>query len=431
MNFRHLIYRSVLWRGFYFASVLALNIMIARYYEAEYSGLIYFIINSFAFIVIIGSFSLEAGIAYYVVSGKAESPPLANFAIGWTIVATIFALIALFFLGRYHFISSNYSQYYFAALCYIGGCMLVNFFTGLFYAKKDFLTPNLLMTIVNLALIALVPFSNGRFYSKEIYIDIYFAGFLLQGLVMAFLFFVVNQGKWVYSLPGKETLKPVFKYALHAFWANSIFFLLYRIDYWFVERYCTEKDLGNYIQVSKLVQLFLILPAMIASAIFPMSASGDKEALHRGLALLSRMIVFSYCMICLLLTATGYWLFPLVYGASFDNMFFPFILLIPGIVAVSVISLLSSYFAGQNRVRVNAIGALYGFLFIVVADLIVVPMFGIKGAAITSSIGYTINLLFAFKKIMQAYNGSFLDFILIRKSDFKLLLNWQLQKKAA
>lgn len=426
MNFRQLIYQSVLWKGFYFASVLALNIMIARYYEAEYSGLIYFVINSFAFIVIVGSFSLEAGIGYYVVSGKAESPPLANFAIIWMLVATVLALLVLFVLGHFHLISSTYSNYYFAAFCYIGGCMLVNFFTSLFYAKKDFLTPNLWMTLVNVMLIALVPFSNEVFLSQEQYVDVYFAGFLLQGLVMALLFFIAHKGKWIYHLPNKETLKPVFKYALHAFWANAIFFLLYRIDYWFVEEYCTNKDLGNYIQASKLVQLFLVLPAMVASAVFPMSATGDKDTLHRGLAQLSRILVFGYCIACFILAVTGYWLFPWVYGASFDNIFLPFILLIPGIIAVSVISLLSAYFAGQNMVRVNAMGALYGFLFIIAADFIVVPRLGIKGAAITSSIGYMINLLFALKTIMTVYNGSFSDFVIIRKSDFKTLMNRQM-----
>ncbi|MBX2923500.1 MAG: oligosaccharide flippase family protein [Chitinophagaceae bacterium] len=401
MNFRRLVYQSVLWRGVYFASVLGLNIMIARYYEASYSGLIYFVTNSFALIVAIGGFSLESGMGYYVVSGKMKALPLANFSIGWALTATTASLLLLLLLVDTNIISSAYTHYFFAAFCYIAGCMLVNFFTAFFYAHKDFFSPNLVMTIINILLIMLIPVSNKGLFSKEQYIDIYFGGFLLQGLVLALLFFLFNKTRSVTLLPSNQSLRQVFKYAFHAFGANLIFFLLYRVDYFFVEKYCSAGDLGNYIQVSKLVQLFLVLPAIIASAIFPMSAAGDKEALHRGLAQLSRMLVFGYCMICIVLSIVGYWLFPWVFGKSFNNMFIPFILLIPGIISLCVVSLLSAYFAGQDKVWVNAMGSFCGLVMIVLGDVIWIPANGIVAASAVSSIGYCmvlLALLFAWRK---------------------------------
>ncbi|MBX3256068.1 MAG: polysaccharide biosynthesis C-terminal domain-containing protein [Chitinophagaceae bacterium] len=401
MNFRRLVYQSVLWRGLYFVSVLGLNIVIARYYEASYSGLIYFITNSFALIVTIGGFSLESGMGYYVVSGKVKALPLANFSIGWTLAATIASLLMLFLLVDTNIISSAYANYSFAAFCYIAGCMLVNFFTAFFYAHKDFLSPNLVMTIVNIILIMLIPLSNEGLFNKEQYIDIYFGGFLFQGLVLALLFFMFNKAERIIQLPSKQSLKRVFKYAFQAFGANLLFFLLYRVDYFFVEKYCSAGNLGNYIQVSKLVQLFLVLPAIIASAVFPMSAAGDKETLHRGLAQLSRILVFGYCMICIVLSVVGYWLFPWVFGKSFDNMLIPFILLVPGIISLCVVSLLSAYFAGQDKVWINAVSSFCGLIMIVLGNVIWIPANGIVAASAVSSVGYFIVLvvlLFAWHK---------------------------------
>ena len=69
--------------------------MIARYYEAADSGLIFFITNSLALVVTISSLSLESGIAYYIASGKAESFGLSNFAIAWSVVSTALIYVIL------------------------------------------------------------------------------------------------------------------------------------------------------------------------------------------------------------------------------------------------------------------------------------------------------------------------------------------------
>ena len=69
-----------------------------------------------------------------------------------------------------------------------------------------------------------------------------------------------------------EQFRLLFRYCAMAFVGNIIYFLLYRVDYWFVENYCTPEQLGNYIQVSKLGHLFLIVPTILASAVFPITS---------------------------------------------------------------------------------------------------------------------------------------------------------------
>ena len=57
------------------------------------------------------------------------------------------------------------------------------------------------------------------------------------------------------DVPCPPILKIVIRYSLFALMANLIYFLVNRIDYWFVEHYCSAEDLGNYIQASKLAQM--------------------------------------------------------------------------------------------------------------------------------------------------------------------------------
>jgi len=69
--------------------------MIARYYEASYSGIIYFVVNSYALVVIAGSLSLESGTSYFLASGRAGPVELGSFSLLWAITVTAAIAVAL------------------------------------------------------------------------------------------------------------------------------------------------------------------------------------------------------------------------------------------------------------------------------------------------------------------------------------------------
>jgi len=206
-----------------------------------------------------------------------------------------------------------------------------------------------------------------------------------------------------------------------AFAGNIIYFLLYRIDYWFVAKYCTADQLGNYIQVSKLVHLFFIIPTILASAVFPLTAGGQKKDINNLLTLLSRSIFFIYLLICLVLVFTGKWIFPFVFGDSFSLMYQPFLLLIPGILSLSGLFTLTAYFAGKNQIKINITGSVYAVIVILIGDIIFIPHYGINAAALVSSIGYMIYqgyIIFVFKK---EFDTSLYDLFIIRITDLKII----------
>jgi len=211
----------------------------------------------------------------------------------------------------------------------------------------------------------------------------------------------------------------LFRYCGLAFTGNIIFFLLYRIDYFFVERYCTAEQLGNYIQVSKLVHLFFVLPTILASAVFPITAGGRKEeAIDKLLTLLSRSIFLLYVFTCLVLALTGQWLFPFVFGDSFADMYQTFLWLIPGILSLSGIFTLTAYFAGKNRIKLNIIGSVYALMIIVTGDLLFIPQYGIQAAAIVSSAGYMAYQVYIIVVFKKEYKISVADFFIFRLSDW-------------
>jgi len=204
-----------------------------------------------------------------------------------------------------------------------------------------------------------------------------------------------------------------------AYLANIIFFLLYRIDYWFVEKYCTPVQLGNYIQVSKLGQMFFILPTMLASVVFPLTAGGQREKVNSLLTMLSRTILWLYAAVCVVLLLTGKWLFPFIFGNDFTEMYQPFALLMPGILSLSGLFTLTAYYAGKNKMKVNITGSLLALVVIIIGDSIFIPVYGINAAALISSLGYIIYQLYVLIVFNKEYQTRIIEFFIFKMVDWK------------
>ena len=434
MQFKKLIFQSIVWRGLYFITVLLLNILLSRYFKATGTGYIYYISNYFSFILLIASASLETGMAYYGSQGTIAFRKLAVFSLVWTalVCAVIFITLGTGFHEASPVISK--SQFLFFSFTYISGILLTTYFSALFYARQDFLVPNLILSVTTLLLVALFPLSRWlgtHDFMDRHFLNCYFFTFLIQGVLLSIAFLYKNRDEAPFALPGGTELRRMFSYSLYALSGNVVFFLLYRIDYWFINntcKVCAPGDLGNYIQVSKLGQMFFILPGIIASAVFPRTASGGKAEVFSWLETLTKCILLFTGSICALLAVTGNFLFPFVFGPTFTNMYMPFILLTPGILALAVLHPLSAYYSGKNMLHVNLRGSLLTLLLIVAGDALFIPSYGIRAAALVSTVGYSLFYAYMLTTFKKEYGVPVSGFFYIRKADF-LFIKKQLQQR--
>ncbi len=425
MSFQKQIAQSLIWRGLYFATILIMNIFLSRYFEAGNTGFIFYLSNNFSFILILVGLTIENGVSYYAAKNKIDHNKLVWFSIVWTAMVAVVVFVGLwFYFGRFNDTSFlTRSQYLFYAICYIAGIQLTNFFTVLFYAHKNFFLPNLLMVLLNVAVIIIIPKQVGLTGTNpSLIIKLYFAFFVLNGLVLAAAFMIKNKSWQHISLPSMEQGRWLLRYALMALTANIIFFLVYRVDYWFVQKLCTPQQLGNYIQVSKLGQMILIVPTIISSVVFPHTAGGmHRIEMKNNILRIGRLTTVLFLLLITIIFFIGRWLFPFVFGDTFDLMFLPFLCLLPGIWALSNLFILSAYFGGTNQVRVNINGAAMGLVIILMGDFIFIGKFGIAAAAIVSSVGYIANFLYSFYAIKKEHPISLSEYWSINKDDIKWL----------
>jgi O-antigen/teichoic acid export membrane protein len=421
MTFQKQILQSLIWRGLYFVTILFLQIFLSRYLGAKDAGWVFYLSNNFSFMLILAGLTIENGVNYYASRNTIDQRQLSWFSIAWTVmVACIVFVVLWFYFGRFKDTSFlTRTEYLYFAICYIAGIQLTNFFTVLFYANKNFFLPNLIMVVLNVIVIFFIPKQVGTENTNtQFIIYLYFGYFVVNGLVLALAFMLQKKSYQNITLPSFENSKLLIRYALLALTANVIFFLVYRVDYWFVKKFCNAIDLGNYIQVSKLGQMMLIVPSIISSVVFPNTAGGlHLSEMKDNILHLGRLTTLLYIILFIFLAVAGNWLFPFIYGHTYQNMMVPFLLLIPGIWALSNLSILSAYFGGINRVGINIKGAVLALSIILIGDWLFIPAYGIVAAAAVSSVGYFANFLFSFYYLQKGHAVSLSQYWRISKDD--------------
>jgi O-antigen/teichoic acid export membrane protein len=303
MKLAHAFSTSLLWRGIYFLSVLLLNILISRHFNADGSGQIFYVTSVVAFFVIVISFCLEVPMGYYLSKKKISETRVSISAIIWWLLTapiTYLVILAVSALDQ----RFERSDIVFPAFAFLSGNILVTFFVAMFYSRLDFALPNIILVIVNIVLIAVIPNNSfvGQFMSDAGYVNVYFSSFFFQGffLIVAFLAKYFKRKDW--GIVPFHLFRSFFYFAFLAFITNVLSFLMYRIDYLFVNRYCSSSDLGNYIQACKLAQLFFIVPAILASVIFPITASGQNNEINLKMQIVSRGMVLGYAIVLVFLS---------------------------------------------------------------------------------------------------------------------------------
>lgn len=420
----------------YFASMLLVNVFLSRFLKAPATGRLYYLVTIFSLIQLVTGLSLESGITYYASGRVIPVNKLLWLSVSWgfIIAAVVFGGIFCYRYYMLHVALPAVIQYCFFAVCYIIGLLLVNYCSVLFYVQGNFVTSNATLVLFNIAFIGTVLFSgaDASKHSANVVLHRYFLFFLLQGVGVAIAFAIKNKSWNDFSFPSLSQCKQVLLYSIIAHTGNIIFFLGYRIDYWFVHvnrAVCGEADLGNYIQVSKMGQLFLIIPQIIASVIFPKSASGaDRAELNKSVMIIARLLSQLFLVIFIVCLLIGKQLFIFVFGETFNRMQAPFLIVLPGIFCLAVLALLAAYFSGKGILKVNVIGNAIALVVIIAGDYFLVPIYGIIGAAIVSTVGYFVNTLYSLLRFYKDYSITWTDFFRWRKQDYAWLKGF-LQRK--
>ena len=192
-----------------------------------------------------------------------------------------------------------------------------------------------------------------------------------------------------FGRPSFGVFRQTFSYGFRAYLSAFFTFAVLRADLLLVGHILGAQQTGYYSVAVSMADLIIAVPATISTILFPklagMTDATEKWRQTRKVLLVLSVIVLG---IAALGALAAPWFIPFLFGARFASAVSAFRLLMPGVVFISLTSILSAYVASKDIPwSVVAVYVVMSSLNIVL-NIVWLPRLGISGASMASSICY-------------------------------------------
>jgi O-antigen/teichoic acid export membrane protein len=395
-----------------------IGIIIARTLGPSGKGLLAVITMVVTVILQLGNLGIIAFNTYAISnkSVKKENIIGNSFWAGLIIGAISFVVVgffAFYFPLFFRNIPRSYLLVYLLSSPFI---LWLGFFNAILIGKQKFRKLNIFIIIgqvINLIGVAslLLVFKLDVFYVLAWYVLINIINALLP---MSFVF--LTDG--LHLNLNLSVLKKSLNYGFKIYLASIFAFLILRVDLYMVNFFKGMAEAGFYSLASTFGNTFFILPLSIITVIFPKINTQDKLK-KESIAKYSRITLF-----LVFLVAIGVLLFiklviGLLYGQAFLPSVQPIILLLPGLIAWSIVAVLAQYFASIGYPLKITISWFLVAVLNVVLNFIYIPQYGMIAAALSSTACYVLALCFHYYFFNKETGLGVYDVFVPRKAEIK------------
>jgi O-antigen/teichoic acid export membrane protein len=194
--------------------------------------------------------------------------------------------------------------------------------------------------------------------------------------------------------------------------------LQFRADSFILNVIVGVQATGIYSVTSGLAETLWYVPnalglVMLSRAVDPHADAG------RIAATLTRVTIAVAVILAIPTFLLGPRLVRLVYGTAFVDAGVALRLILPGVVAYSVVAVLSRYLTGRGRPGTTTMIMLTGLTANVAANLVLIPRYGINGAAVASSVSYGLTAVLALVLFRRASGRGLAETLVVRGSDIQ------------
>ena len=204
---------------------------------------------------------------------------------------------------------------------------------------------------------------------------------------------------------------------------NVLQFLNYRLDQFVVRGLGTRSDVGRYAVAVGLSETVWWIANAVSMALLPRLTRMESDKGAEVAATACRNTLVLAAAAAGGLGAVAPLAVPILFGDAFSSAVRAVFWLIPGIIFLSGAKVLSSYIFSQGKMALNSVIALTTFAATLLFDFLLIPPFGIAGAAAASSIAYTLTFVLGLVFYQRLSGRSFLTCLLPRTSDLKLYMD--------
>lgn len=343
-------------------------------------------------------FGFDVSIIYYISKKTFEvlNAIISN-SIIFFIVTFVFGFIAFYFLQKYTPVFQKIPlNFYYISLSGAFIFLVRQILRSILYGLGKFLYQFWGTVFVNITfLVTVLVFYVFKINNLGLLLSMFL---LLTVISMIYWIVTINKLKWKFKFKVDKTLLfNQLKYGSKVYLNSILISLNLRLDAFIIMYFLDSKKYGYYFVAVAISEIVNYIPQALTVVI--LNRVSKRKTIY-DLSLFPEIVailIFS----ALLVGLFGSFLIPAIYGSEYSKAIIPLVILVIGAVPMGLTTIASYYLLGIDKGKVLIFPSFFALIATVVFDLLLIPVWGITGAAVASSISYSVMsiiiLLFLFK----------------------------------
>lgn len=214
----------------------------------------------------------------------------------------------------------------------------------------------------------------------------------------------------------RAVLRPLLGLGLRGHAGNIVQTFNYRLDALLVQGFLGQAAVGLYQTGVVLAEMIWYLPNAISAALLPqVAATNDSQSTPR---VTRHTLLLTTCgALALLLVA---WPALALLRPRYLPAVPPMAILLVGVVALSVHKVLASDLSGRGMPQYPSLTSALALAATLTGDLLLIPRFGIVGAALASTLAYTLQTIVLLRIYTRLEHVRWRDVLLLDRDDLRL-----------
>lgn len=389
-----------------------INAYMARYLGPANFGLLNYVFSFVGLFGFLASFGIESIASREIIKDHSKKDQIIGTSFYLKLFGSLIAILAIFISAKlstndpiligmismystmYIFSAFNIIDIYFQSQVLSKYSSLVTIFAGIISA---------ILKIITISL------GGGIIWLTAIYV--------LETTITALgaiIFFVYNKHSiknWVFN---KAVAVIILKDSWPLMLSSVAFSVYMKIDQVMIKNMLGNEQTGVYAVAAKLSEFWYFIPNAICSSLFPAIVNAKKistELYEERLSKLYSLMIWLSIIMVLLISLFAHQIINTLFGTQYIGAVGTLRIYVWAGIFTSLGIALGQYLIVENKTKVNAITTMAGAIINVILNLILIPKYGINGAATATFISYSIITL-----MILFYKGNERQLVIVLKS---------------
>jgi len=192
-----------------------------------------------------------------------------------------------------------------------------------------------------------------------------------------------------------QPVKSFYKFGFKSHLSNIIAFLMSRADVYMLNYFISPASSAVYMVAVLFVERLGMVSQSLATVIFPDLAalSGDEKKQHMLMCKAFRLNAIVTCVVAGLVSIFIYPAIYVLFGLKYLSATEVFFILVLGVILKSGSRILSVFITAVGKPEMNFYMALIAIMLNITLNYLLIPKFGVYGAAIATTVSYMVNFV--------------------------------------